>query len=95
MLTAGLMIDFALHTQGTTRLTLCIGRYALKFARGQRGYIANCGKQEGLEESSERHRERRDDQARWTVFLDLSQYTRNYAFMMVLSVPPIEVTAPY
>jgi hypothetical protein len=45
VLTAGLMIDFALHTQGTTQVTLCIGRYALKFARGQRGYIANCGEQ--------------------------------------------------
>ena len=27
--------------------------------------------------------------------LDLSQYTRNYALMMVLSVPTIEVTAPH
>jgi hypothetical protein len=29
------------------------------------------------------------------LFLDLSQYARKFAFMMVLSVPPIEVTAPY
>jgi hypothetical protein len=29
------------HTAGTTRLTVCIGRYALKIARGRRGCIAN------------------------------------------------------
>jgi hypothetical protein len=31
----------ALHRDGTTRLMLCVGRYALKLARGQQGRIAN------------------------------------------------------
>ena len=29
------------RTAGTTRLTLCVGRYALKFARSRRGREAN------------------------------------------------------
>jgi len=29
------------HTAGTTRFTLCIGRYAFKFARSQRGCYGN------------------------------------------------------
>jgi hypothetical protein len=37
------MIDIALHTAGTTRLTICISRYALKFARGRRGRVGNYG----------------------------------------------------
>jgi hypothetical protein len=31
------------HTAGTTRLTICVGRYALKLPRGQRGRVANYG----------------------------------------------------
>jgi C4-dicarboxylate-specific signal transduction histidine kinase len=31
----------ALHRDGTTRLTLCVGRDALKLARGQHGRVAN------------------------------------------------------
>jgi hypothetical protein len=30
-----------LHTAGTTRLTVCVGRYALKFGRWRRGRDAN------------------------------------------------------
>jgi hypothetical protein len=35
------MLDIEWHTLGTMRLTLCIGRYALKFARSKRGRDAN------------------------------------------------------
>jgi hypothetical protein len=35
------MLDIEFHTAGTMRLTLCVGRYALKFARGRRGRDAN------------------------------------------------------
>jgi hypothetical protein len=38
-----MMTGFAWHTAGTTRLTLCISRYAVKLARGRRGRIANYG----------------------------------------------------
>ena len=37
------MLDIEVHNAGTTRLTLCVGRYALKFSRGQRGRVANYG----------------------------------------------------
>ncbi len=33
------------HAAGTTRLTLCVGRYALKLPRGLRGCVANYGEQ--------------------------------------------------
>jgi hypothetical protein len=33
----------ALHTEGTTRVTLCIGRYAIKVPKSRRGCLANCG----------------------------------------------------
>ena len=35
------MHSFTWHTAGTTRVALCIGRYALKFARSHRGRDAN------------------------------------------------------
>jgi hypothetical protein len=34
-----------LHTAGTTRMTICVSRYALKFPRGLCGCIANHGEQ--------------------------------------------------
>jgi len=34
---------FALHTAGTTRITVCIGPYALKLPRSLRGLAANYG----------------------------------------------------
>ena len=37
------MIDIEFHTAGTTRLTLCIGGYAVKLPRGTRGCVANYG----------------------------------------------------
>ena len=37
------MIAIELHKSGTTRLTLCIGQYALKLPRGLRGCVANYG----------------------------------------------------
>jgi hypothetical protein len=38
-----LMIGIELHRTGTTRLTLCVGRYALKLPRGLFGCAANHG----------------------------------------------------
>jgi hypothetical protein len=35
------MLDIEWHIAGTMRLTLCIGRYAFKFARSRRGRAAN------------------------------------------------------
>jgi hypothetical protein len=35
------MLAMKWHTAGTTRLTLCVGRYAFKFARSRRGREAN------------------------------------------------------
>jgi len=37
------IIDIELHTAGSTRLTICVGRYALKLPRGRRGRVANYG----------------------------------------------------
>ena len=37
------MISIEWHTAGTMRLTLCIGRYALKLPRGVLGCVANYG----------------------------------------------------
>src|ERR1035438_2275503 len=37
------MISIEWHTAGTMRLTLCIGRYALKLPRGVLGRVANYG----------------------------------------------------
>lgn len=39
------MFDIKLHTAGTTRLTICMGGYALKLPRGLRGCVANHGEQ--------------------------------------------------
>jgi hypothetical protein len=37
------MISIEWQTSGTMRLTLCIGRYALKLPRGVLGCVANYG----------------------------------------------------
>jgi hypothetical protein len=37
------MIDIKWQSAGTTRLTLCIGRYAIKLPRGLQGCVANHG----------------------------------------------------
>ena len=39
------MFGIELHVAGTTRLTICVGRYALKVRRGLRGRVANYGEQ--------------------------------------------------
>jgi hypothetical protein len=37
------VLNVKLHTAGTTRLTICLGRYALKLPRGLLGCVANYG----------------------------------------------------
>jgi hypothetical protein len=45
------------HTAGTTRLSVCIGRYALKIARGRRGRIANYAERVEWERATPERRE--------------------------------------
>jgi hypothetical protein len=52
------LFDIKLHTAGTTRLTICMGRYALKFPRGLRGCVANYGERVEWKRATPERREK-------------------------------------